>query len=70
MRKPLLDIYRNKGEVSADHRLCFRYIDSTNPLLLKSEISSLDPSSVDVQAELCRTLSETPKKDFLMTRLK
>ena len=29
----------------ADQRLCFRYTDSTIPLLLKSEISSFWPSS-------------------------
>ena len=30
-----------RGNREADHRLCFRYIDSTIPLLRKSEISSL-----------------------------
>ena len=29
------------GNREADQRLCFRYIDSTIPLLTKSEISSL-----------------------------
>ena len=47
------------GNHEADQRLCFRYIDSTIPLLSKSEISSLWPSSVDVQPGLCRTRSET-----------
>ena len=66
MRKPAFCIYENKdadqlpGHCEADQRLCFRYTDSTNPLLSKSEIyiastilllpkyknSSLYPSSV------------------------
>ena len=54
----------------ADQRLCFRYTDSTIPLLPKSEISSLCPSSVVVQPSLCRTWSETPKTGFLRTRLR
>ena len=29
-----------RGNREADQRLCFRYTDSTIPLLLKSEISS------------------------------
>ena len=29
-----------RGNREADQRLCFRYTDSTVPLLLKSEISS------------------------------
>ena len=53
----------------ADQRLCFRYTDSTIPLLPTSEISSLKPSSVVVQPGLCRTWSETPKTGFLRTRL-
>ena len=45
MRKPTFCICENKdadqlrGNLEADHRLCFRYIDSTIPLLFKSEIS-------------------------------
>ena len=45
MRKPTICICENKGEDQlrghreADHRLCFRYTDSTIPLLLKSKIS-------------------------------
>ena len=42
-----------------------RYTDSTIPLLLKSEISSFYPSSVTVQAGLCRTLLETGKTVFV-----
>ena len=30
-----------RGNREADQRLCFRYMDSTTPLLPKSEISSL-----------------------------
>ena len=47
MRKPAFCICENKdadqlrGNREADQRLCFRYIDSTIPLLFKSEISSL-----------------------------
>ena len=52
MGKPTICIGENKG---ADQRLCFRYSDSTIPLLLKSEISF----SVTVQVGLCRTWSET-----------
>ena len=45
--------------VKADQRLCFCYLDSMIPILSKSEISSLWPSSVAVQPGLCRTRSET-----------
>ena len=75
MRKPAFCIYENKdadqlrGNREADQRLSFRYKDSTIPLLPKSEISSLNPSSVAVQPGLCRTWSETPKTVFLTTRL-
>ena len=46
MGKPTICIGGNKdadqlrGNREADQRLCFRYSDSTIPLLLKSEISS------------------------------
>ena len=75
MRKPAFCICENKdadqlrGNREADQRLCFRYTDSTIPLLPKSEISSFYLSSVAVQPGLCRTWSETPKTGFL-TRLK
>ena len=59
-----------RGNREADQRLCFRYIDSTIPLLPKSEISSLQLSSVAVQPGVCWTWSETPKTGFLTTRLK
>ena len=47
VRKPAFCICENKdadqlrGNREADQRLCFRYTDSTIPLLHKSEISSL-----------------------------
>ena len=47
VRKPAFCICENKdadqlrGNRKADQRLCFRYTDSTIPLLPKSEISSL-----------------------------
>ena len=75
MRKTDFCICENKdadqlrGNREADQRLCFRYIDSTIPLLPKYEISSLYPSSMTVQPGLCRTWSETPKTGFLRTRL-
>ena len=75
MRKPDFCICENKdadqlrGNREADQRLCFRYTDSAIPLLSKSEISSLYPSSIAVQPGLCRAWSETPKTDFLTTRL-
>ena len=76
MKKTVFSICENKdadqlrGNREADQRLCFRYIDSTIPLLSKSGISSLWPSSVAVQPGLCRTWSETPKTGFFTTRLK
>ena len=75
MRKPEFCICENKdadqlrGNREADQRLCFRYIASIIPLLPKSKISSLQPSSVTAQPGLCRTRSETPKTRFLTTRL-
>ena len=65
MRKPTFCICENKdadqlrGNREADQRLCFRHIDSTIPLLSKSEISSLKPSSEAVQPGLCQSRSET-----------
>ena len=47
----------------------FCYTDSAIPLLPKSEITGIQPSSVAVQPGLCRTWSETPKTGFLTTRL-
>ena len=75
MIKPAFRICENKGadqlrcHRAADRHLCFCYIDSIIPLLPKSKISSLLPSSVPVQPRLCLTWSETPKRGFLGTRL-
>ena len=75
MRKPAFCICENKDadqlrdNREADQRLCFRYTESTIPLLPKYKISSLYPSSVAVQTGLCGTWSETPKTGFLTTRL-
>ena len=61
MRKPAYCICENKdadqlrGNGEADQRLCFRHMDSAIPLLSKSEISSLKPSSVTAQPGLCRS---------------
>ena len=76
MRKPAFCICENKeadqlrGNREADQRLCFCYIDSTMPLLPKSEVSCLKQSSVTAQSGLCWTWSETLKTGFLTTRLK
>ena len=65
MGKPTICICENKGadqlrgNREADQRHCFRYADSTIPLLLKSEISSFWLFSVLIQVGLCRTCSET-----------
>ena len=75
MRKPDFCLCENKvadqlhSNCEADQRLCFRYKDSTIPLLHKTKISSLPPSGT-VQAGLCYTRSQTLKTCFLQTRLR
>ena len=75
MRKPAFCICENKdadqlhSNCAADLHYCFRYKDTTIPLLSKSENSSLQLSSVAVQLGLCLTWSETPKTGFITTRL-
>ena len=77
MRNPHFCICKNKdadqlcGNPAAHQCFCFRYIDGTIPLLLKSKISSLYPSSISVavQPGLCQTWSETLKTGFLTMRL-
>ena len=65
MGKPTICIGENKGADQlrgtrdADQRLCFRYTDSTIPLLLKSEISSFQAAFVTVQPSMCRAWLET-----------
>ena len=58
------------------HRNCektclrgFRYIDRPTPLIPKSEISSLYPSSVAAQPALCLTSPETPKTGLLVSKV-
>ena len=59
VRKPDFCICKNKGadqlcgNRTTDQHLCFRYIDSTIPLLPKYEIASRSPSSVTAQPGLC-----------------
>ena len=65
MRKHAFSICENKD---ADQHLCFRYIDSTIPLLPKSEISSLWPASVAVQP-VCVGPGRPQKTGFLLTQL-
>ena len=63
-KKPTICIGKSKGadqlriNCGADQCLCFFYMDSTIPLLSKSKISSLLPSSETVQAGLCQTWSK------------
>ena len=74
-RKPDFYLCENKGadqlrsNCEADQRLCFRYMDSTLSLLIKSEISSFYAASGTVHVGLCQTWSETPKTGFLASRL-
>ena len=49
----------------ADQRLCFCYIDSTIPLLPRSEISRFCPSCVVVQPGLCGAWLEPRRPVFL-----
>ena len=49
--------------------LCFRYLDSTIPLLPKLKISSLQPSRVAVQPDLCQTWTGSTLLGFLVLRL-
>ena len=65
MIKPAFCICQNNDIDQLYPHLSFRYTDSTIPLLPKSEISSLWPSSVVVQPILCQTWSETSKTCFL-----
>ena len=61
---------RKQRRRSADQHLCFCYMDSTIPLLLKSKITGFWPFSVAALTGLCQTWLETPKTGFLMSRLK
>ena len=61
MIKTDLSLCGNKGadqlciNCTADQRLCFRYSDSTIPILVKSEILNFYTSLVTAQAGLCQT---------------
>ena len=68
MGKVTIYIGENKGtdqlcsNCEADQRLCFRYTDSKIPLLSKTKISSLKPSSVTVQVSMsCVIPGRKPK---------
>ena len=71
MRKWDYCLCENKGAVQlrsnceADQHLCFRYMDSTIPVLLKSDFTSFLAASVTVQTGLGQTWSETLKTGFL-----
>ena len=67
MRKPTFCICENKGadQLHGD-RLCFRYIDSTIPLLSKFKMSSLKQYSVAAQPDMCQIRSETRMLVFSM----
>ena len=74
IRKPTMyrqnkDAYQMCNNCAADQRLCFRYTDSTVPLLLKSKISRFYPASVTIQGGLCQIWLETQRVGFLMRRL-
>ena len=71
MRKPDICICENKdadqlhGDREADQRLCFRYTDSTIPLLPKSEISCLCICVFcDCTARFVSDLVENPEARF------
>ena len=74
MRKPAFCIRENKGadqlcdNRTADQQLCFRYIDSTIPLLPKSEFFKPLIISSGCAARFVSDLVENPE-GFLMTQL-
>ena len=70
MRKLEFCLGKNKdadqlcSNCTADQRLCFRYNDSTIPLLLKSKISSFQPSSVAAKAGLFQAWVRNTEDQF------
>ena len=56
-----------RSNCAADQRLCFRYTDSRIPLLPRSEISSLWPSSVAVSL-VCVGPGRTPRRPVYSQR--
>ena len=73
VRKRDFCLCENKGadqlrsNCEADQRLCFRYSDSTIPLLLIAKISSLWPASVTVQA-VCVGPERKPQRPVFSCR--
>ena len=71
MRKLDFCLCENKGadqlrsNCEADQRLCLRYTDSIDPLLLKSKILSFYSSSVAAQTGLCRPGRKLHRPIFL-----
>ena len=62
-------LFLTLSNCTADQCLCFRYADSTSPLLLIAKILCLLPASVIVQAGLCLIWSETSKTGSLVKQL-
>ena len=75
MEKPDFCLCENKdadqlcSNCTADQRLCFRYTDSTIPLLLIAKTSNVCFFSETVRTALCRTGLEISKISFLASRL-
>ena len=74
-RKLAFCISKNKGActvtvTTVDQCLCFHHIDITVPLLPKSEISSLKPSSVAVSLVCVGSGRKPPKQVFSRQRSK
>ena len=55
---------QRRGNCTVDQFLCLLYTDSAIPHLLKSQISSFQPSPMSVKVGLCQTWSETSKTVF------
>ena len=74
MRKPAFCICENKdadqlrGKREADQRLCFRYTDSTIPLLPKSEISSLTNNLLWLNSPVCVGPGRKPRRPVFSER--
>ena len=75
MRKPVYAICEQQrrrsdcASAQSDQRLCFHCLDSVIPLLAIAKISSFYLVTVAEQVGLSLTWSQTPKTDFLVTRL-
>ena len=67
MRKDVLNMRRKcadqlRGNRAADQRLCFRYIDTTIPLVPKSEISSILTSLLWLYSPVCVGPGRKPRR--------